>query len=58
VQVMIDSFDEKIRELLSKFKLHAPELTPEEESPQREPDAATNPVDGVVDQTLIDDLFK
>lgn len=58
IQAMIDVVEEKIRELLEKFKLQAPEPAGDEgtwEIPGRK---AGDPSLDVIDQTLIDELFK
>lgn len=56
VQVMIDLIDEKIRELLAKFKVRVDEYIDDDlmEKP-RKTDASPQEE---VDQTAIDDLFK
>ncbi len=55
VQLMIDSVDEKIRELMAKFHVKALETEEEEKAPGEVGLAATQ---DEVDQTLIDDLFE
>jgi methyl-accepting chemotaxis protein len=57
VQAMIDAVEEKIRELLAKFKLKAHE--PDEGDDSMNAQSEEVPVSqDVVDQSLIDDLFK
>lgn len=58
VQVMIDSVEEKVRELLSKFHLEVPEAVVEEESTEDLSAQAADPSQQVVDQNSVDDLFK
>jgi methyl-accepting chemotaxis protein len=54
VQIMIDSVDEKIRELLAKFHVPVGEEEEEEKTPGEVSLASEQ---GEVDQTSIDDLF-
>lgn len=56
VQMMIDSVDEKIRELLAKFKVQAISADEKEEKTPGEVGLAS--AQDEVDQTSIDDLFE
>jgi len=53
---MIDMVDEKIRELLTKFNVHAIEISEEDEKAPGEVSLASSVEE--VDQSSIDDLFK
>jgi methyl-accepting chemotaxis protein len=56
IQAMIDMVDEKIRELLTKFNVHAIEISEEDEKAPGEVSLASSVEE--VDQSSIDDLFK
>jgi chemotaxis regulatin CheY-phosphate phosphatase CheZ len=58
VQVMIDSVEEKVRDLLSKFHLKAPESIVEEESDKDFGAQVADHFQEVVDQNSVDDFFK
>lgn len=58
IQVMIDSVEEKVRKLLSKFNLKVPELVVEEESAEDFGAQVVDHSQEVVDQNSVDDFFK
>lgn len=58
IQVMIDSVEEKVRKLLSKFNLKVSELVVEEESAEDFGAQVVDHSQEVVDQNSVDDFFK